>query len=92
MEIQMPGGRVLAGQGMGVRLHEDGMRRSDDYSFNRDPSREKGSEKGREWGKVIIKVDDKTYECVVPSSLFKYVHGVTDNENTKRLPRPKQER
>lgn len=88
MEIAMPGGRVLAARGTGIRLHEDGLRRSDDFSFNRDPS----PEKGRDWGKVLIKVDDKTYECVVPSSLFKYVHGVTDSENTKRLPRPQRER
>lgn len=88
MEFIFPGGRVLAGRGMGIRLHEDGMRRSDNFSFNRDPS----GEKGREWGKAVIKVDDKTYECVVPSSLFKYVHGVTDHGNAKRVPRPDSER
>jgi hypothetical protein len=86
MEIKMAGGRVLAAHGMGIRLHEDGMRRSDDYSFNRYPY----PEEGRDWGQVVIKVDDKTHECTVPSSLFKYVHGVTDGGNAKRLPRTRQ--
>ena len=69
MEIKTSGGSILAARSMGIRLHEDGMRRSDNYSFNRYPH------EGRDWGKVIFKVDDKTYECVVPSSLFKYIHG-----------------
>lgn len=82
MEIKTQGGGVLAARGVAIRLHEDGMRRSDDYRFNRFPLI------GRDWGTVVIKVDDKSYECAVPSSLFKYTHGITDNGNTKRLPRP----
>jgi hypothetical protein len=82
MEIRTADNGVLAAHGMGIRLHQDGLRRSDDYAFNRYPAA------GRDWGKVAIKVDEKTYECVVPSSLFKYTHGVTDNGNLKRLPRP----
>jgi hypothetical protein len=84
MEIRTSDGSVLTAHGMGIHLHEDGLRRSDSYSFNRYP------EEGRDWGKVVIKVDDKSYECLVPSSLFKYVHGVTDRGNARRLPRPEQ--
>lgn len=86
MEIKTKAGSVLSARAMGVRLHEDGMRRSDDYSFDRYP------EEGRDWGRLLIKVDDKTYECVVPSSLFKYTHGVTDIGNARRIPMPSQTR
>ncbi len=84
MEIRTAAGGVLSGRGTDIHLHEDGLRRSDGYAFNRNP------QDGRDWGKVTIKVEDKTYQCTVPSSLFKYVHGVTDPENAKWLPRPKE--
>ena len=54
MEIKTSGGGILAARSMGIRLHEDGMRRSDNYSFNRFPR------EGRDWGTVVFKVDDKT--------------------------------
>jgi hypothetical protein len=73
---------ILTGDPKAIRLHEDGMRRSDDYSLNRYPSM------GREWGAVEIKVDKEVHECLVPSSLFKYMHGVTDHGNRLRLSRP----
>ena len=84
IEIKTQDGGILAAHAMGIRLHEDGKRRSDNYSFNRYP------EEGRDWGTVAIKVDNETCKCLVPSSLFKYVHGVTDNGNSHRLPRPAQ--
>ena len=86
MEIKTARGRALPARRMGIRLHEDGMRRIDDFSFNRVP------EEGRDWGRVVIQVDDKAYECVVPSSLFKYVHGITDSGNVLRIPRAAQGR
>lgn len=84
MEIKTHAGTVLAAHAMAIRVHTDGLRRSDDYSFNRYP------EEGRDWGKLAVKVDDKTYECVVPSSLFKYLHGVADPGNTRRISRQRQ--
>jgi hypothetical protein len=80
--IKQPGARVLESRGMSIRLHEDGLRRSDYFKFNRNPGDEE-----RCWGTVIVKVDDKTYECVVPSSLFKYVHAVADPYNKATVPR-----
>lgn len=82
IEIKTQAGRILAAHAMGIHLHKDGMRRSDEYSFNRYPAG------GRDWGTVAIQVDNETYKCLVPSSLFKYLHGVTDNNDSNRLPRP----
>ncbi len=49
-----------------------------------------GDEKGREWGTVMVKVDEKSFGFVVPSSLFKHVHGTSrgtnDPYNKQRLP------
>jgi hypothetical protein len=80
--IKQAGGGTLDSRGMSIRLHEDGLRRSDCFKFSRNPA---GDE--RRWGTVKIKVDDKSYECVVPSSLFKYVHGVADPYDRARMPR-----
>ena len=72
------------GNCVGIR-RTDVFRRTDDYLL-----RTMGDEKGRIWGKIAVKVDDSTAECVVPSSLFKYVHGVADPYHKQRLPRPRQ--
>jgi hypothetical protein len=83
MDIQWPEGNALKGRQTGILLHDDGMRRSDLHSFNRWPS-----EVGRVWGTVVVQVDDQRYSCRIPSSLFMYVHGVTDLGNKKRLHAP----
>jgi hypothetical protein len=66
----------LNGAGIGVggfctdiRLHDDGMRRSDTFLLNRN------GDDVRCWGQIEITVDDKSYRVVVPSSLYKYTHG-----------------
>jgi hypothetical protein len=82
MEIKQPAGWVLQSRCMSIRLHEDAMRRSDSFKFSRNP----GSDE-RCWGTVIVKVDDKSYEWVVPSSLFKYVHGTPDPHHKALVPR-----
>ena len=69
---------------MGVRLTGSFSERTDDYRLGMGT----GEDQGRLWGKVIVKMDDESYECVVPSSMFKYVHGVADPDNRQRLPRP----
>ncbi len=44
-------------------------------------------DKAREWGTIIARVDDKSFGFVVPSSLFKYVHGTSDALHKQLLPR-----
>ena len=61
----------IVGHAIGLRLHADGLRRSDDFEFNRNPT----NRELRDWGKVVIKVEEKSYEAVLPSSLFRYCHG-----------------
>lgn len=71
--IKRAGDRDLIGRGMSIRLHDDGYLRSDTFKFNRDAG---DGERG--WGTMAVTVDDKQYECVLPSSLFLYVHGHAD--------------
>jgi hypothetical protein len=78
--VRTPGDGKLESRAMAIRLHEDGMRRSDDFKFNRNP----GSD-ARNWGAVEIRVDDKSYRCTVPSSLFAYVHGAANTPPARRL-------
>jgi hypothetical protein len=84
VEMRWPGGRVGSFE-TAIRLHEDGMRRSDEFHFSRTGS----ADKGRDWGRVVLKVDDQTYECVVPSSLFKYAHGTTETKWEQRVRPPR---
>lgn len=46
MEMKTEDGSVIAAHPMGIRLHENGMRRSDDYSLNRYPGRRARLRKG----------------------------------------------
>ena len=62
------------GLGMAIALHEDGMRRSDTFRFPRIPS------DARDWGTIRIKIADKEYERVIPSSMYNYFHGHADLE------------
>ena len=73
---------------MGIRLHDDGMRRSDSFSFNRNPSKMDQ----RTSGLMTIKVDDREYSFTVPSSLFKYTHGLVDHPSPQWIPRPMEQR
>lgn len=82
IRIKQPGDAVLQSRCISLRLHDDGMRRSDSFKFNRNPGEDE-----RCWGTAAIKVDDKSYEFLVPSSLFKYVHGVADPYHKALVPR-----
>lgn len=88
MEIQPPGGPKLVGREieMGIRPDGGGIRRRDVYDFDRfiddSPSDR------RTWGIATIHVEDMSYSISIPSSLFMYVHGVTDPGNKKRLHAP----
>jgi hypothetical protein len=85
MEIRRPGDRADVALRTAVRLHEDGMRRSDEFAFGRDGS----SENGRIWGTATVRVDTAAISIRIPSSLFKYLHGITDPANTQRLRVPR---
>jgi hypothetical protein len=70
VSLKLPGGDVLENRGLNVRVHDDGMRRSDTFQFN------ECSTPGRSWGALTATVDDKSYTIAVPSSMFKRFHGV----------------
>jgi hypothetical protein len=82
METRWPGGHHRA-RCVGIRLPGT-FSRSDDYLLGMGPD----TDNGRIWGKIVIKVDDQSYECVVPSSLFEFAHGTTDPGHKQRIPRP----
>lgn len=71
LEIDDPTGGHLTPLPFGIRLHEDGSRRSDSFKFFRD-----GNSDLRGWGTATLKVDDRSYSFTLPSSLFKFLHGV----------------
>ena len=77
--IRSSDGVRLQGKCMSLRLHEDGMRRSDTFKFFRNP-RDR-----RSWGTIAVTVGEKTYETVLPSSLFKYCHGATEANGMAEL-------
>ena len=72
--IRHANGNTQKGWAKSLRLHDDGLRRSDKFNFNRNGR----DDEMRDWGTIVIDVDGKSREAVVPSSLFRYVHGVAD--------------
>ncbi len=84
IEIKLPDGSTESGKGVSLRLHKDGKGRSDAFNFVNEYS-----DKQRVWGTMVVKVDDKEYEFVAPSSLLKYGHGVTGvSQQQQLIPRP----
>lgn len=63
-------GGTINGFCMNIRLHDDGMRRSDTFHLGRN-----GFDGQRCWGQIEISVDGKNYRIAIPSSLYKYIHG-----------------
>jgi hypothetical protein len=72
MKIKLSKESALESKRMGIRLHDDGIRRTDSFKLDKAYT---GTE--RRWGTVVVKVDGKGYECVLPSSLFWEQHGAT---------------
>ncbi len=64
----------LVGDCWNIRKHDDMLRRSDYFKFNRNG----GSGDTRCWGTIVVKVGEAEGKALVPSSLFNYVHGVAD--------------
>lgn len=81
ISIKQSNGDVLTSRVMSLRLHNDGMRRSDKFDFYCNPS----NDSLRDWGTMIIEIDDKKWTTIMPSSLFRYVHGVADPYNEATL-------
>ncbi len=63
---------------MSLRLHEDGMRRSDTFHLSRTGNSE------RSWGAIEVQVDEKTYRAIIPSSLYQYTHGHAETAPAQR--------
>ncbi len=73
VSIEQPPDRALVGDCVSISKHGDHLRRSDRFSFPRNPASDE-----RSWGTIVVKVGEKEVRTAVPSSLFKYVHGVAD--------------
>ena len=71
LRITDSNGTVIHGHCMDIRLHEDGMRRSDTFNLPRYPTRDDA----RTWGQLEVTVNDRSYRILVPSSLYEYTHG-----------------
>ena len=63
----------VKGRCMSLRLHDDGMRRSDSFEIGRN-----GSDAKRGWATIEIAVDEKAYQITVPTSVTSYTHGHAD--------------
>jgi hypothetical protein len=63
--------QVIHGHCEDIRLHDDGVRRSDTFNLGRNGT----SDGVRSWGQLAIRVDDRVYRIIVPSSLYKCIHG-----------------
>ncbi len=88
MTVDLANGNVIGSRKTSIRLHEDGMRRSEIFRFQI-PNL---PESWRGWGRAVVMVDDQRWECPIPSSLFQYAHGVAVPEHPQRFwPRPSPE-
>jgi hypothetical protein len=63
-------GTVIDSIGINIHLDEDGFRREDSFNMNR-----YGFDDMRCWGKIEVTVGAKSYRTVIPSSLYKFMHG-----------------
>ena len=74
VSIRHKSGLTLKGRAKGNRLSESDSYRTDDFDFSRNP----GDKETRDWGTIVVTVGDKQWKTIIPSSLFRYVHGVAD--------------
>ncbi len=64
-------GYTLKGVASGVRLSEYDAHRTAEFVFRRNPR----DEEIRDWGTIVVTVDDKQWKTIIPSSLYKYLHA-----------------
>jgi hypothetical protein len=62
---------------LNIRRHENGSR-SDTFKLFGDEA------KGRDWGRLLVTVDGQTHELLMPSSMFRRLHGVAEWEHPRR--------
>ena len=67
-------GTAINGGCVNLHLDDNHLRRTDTFDFGR------YGDDLRCWGEIEIRVDDKKYRVVVPSSLYKYIHGHTPQD------------
>jgi hypothetical protein len=72
-------GNVIQSRCMSLRIHDDGMRRSDTFNIFQYRNSEWS------WGAIEVDVDGKTYRVVVPSSLYKYTQGHAEDLPGQRV-------
>jgi hypothetical protein len=78
-------GQHLVGHELARRLSEDRHTRTDDFTFDH-----LGRVlRGRGFGTLTVAIDGQEYHVRVPSSLFLYVHGRTDPENSHWMAEPR---
>jgi len=68
-------GTVINGQCVDLHLDDNYLRRTDTFDIV-----DRGGDDLRCWGQIEIRVDDKMYRVLVPSSLYKYAHGHTPRD------------
>jgi hypothetical protein len=84
VSIAEASGATLEALPMQVRLHEDGMRRSDDFHFNRSGPCQRGI------GMFRATVGEVTVTVPIPSSLYGYTHGTADPYDAHRVANAEQ--
>jgi hypothetical protein len=65
------GGKVIGSHCTDVHIQDGGMERCNTYDIDRNAE----GDDERCWGQIEIGVDDRRYQVVVPSSLYKEGHG-----------------
>jgi len=63
-------GTVITGQCVNIEIGNSYARRTDTFDIF-----DRGADDLRCWGQIEVSVDGKTYRIVVPSCLYKYIHG-----------------
>ena len=70
VRLQDAEGTEINGRCVNLHLDDNHLRRTDTFDLIG-----RGAGDLRCWGQIEIRVDDKIYRVMVPSSLYKYIHG-----------------
>ena len=84
IELQLPGGRTVAGFADSVRLNDATTGREDGFRFRFDAA----PVAVRDFGTVIVRADDQRFSIRVPFSLISFGHDAADAGTALTLPRP----
>jgi hypothetical protein len=75
LRVDQASGHSVEGAAVSITREDDGMRRTDRFRLARN-----SEIRGRYWGTMVITVDGKEHSLMMPSSVFKYVHGIADEK------------